>query len=207
MLREYEKRFVPGTELRLSGDDKAPVLSGYIAVFNQLSDDLGGWREKILPGAFAETIKVHDIRALWNHENDKVLGRNKAGTLELVEDEVGLAFKNQPPDTTWFRDRVVSLKRKDVTGSSFGFYTDADEWGTETDGTRVRSLSKVTLVEVSPGVTFPAYPQASTEMARRSMNAWLAAEAEKVRLAGQPSPDLVQMESRSRRLQLQRHGL
>jgi hypothetical protein len=201
MLRELETRFVKGTELRLSGDDKAPVLSGYIAVFGQLSDDFGGWRERIAPGAFTETIGLHDIRALWNHENDLVLGRNKSGTLELSEDEKGLAFKNRPPDTTWFRDRVVSLKRKDVTGSSFGFYTDADEWGTEPDGTRVRTLKKVTLVEVSPGVTFPAYPQASTEVARRSMDAWLAAEA------GQRGPDLVDMELRSRRLRLQRQVL
>jgi Escherichia/Staphylococcus phage prohead protease len=204
MPREFETRFVKGTELRLSGDDKEPVLSGYIAIFNQLSDDLGGWREKIAPGAFAETIKTQDIRALWNHENDLVLGRNTAGTLELSEDETGLTFKNRPPDTTWFRDRVVSLKRKDVTGSSFGFYKDADEWGTEPDGTRVRTLKKVTLVEVSPGVTFPAYPQASTEVARRSMEAWLAAEAQR---AGQPARDLIEMESRNRRLRLQRQVL
>ncbi len=207
MLRILETRFFKGTELRLSGSDTAPVLEGYIAVFDQLSDDLGGWREKITPGAFADTIKAQDIRALWNHENDLVLGRNTAGTLELSEDATGLAFKNTPPDTTWFRDRIVSLKRKDVTGSSFGFYTDADEWGTEPDGTRIRSLKKVTLVEVSPGVTFPAYPQASTEMARRSMDAWLAAEADKLKGAGQPAADLVQMEVRKRRLQLQRQVL
>ena len=200
MLRELETRFIRGTELRLTGDDKEPVLEGYIAVFNQLSDDFGGWREKIAPGAFTESIAAHDIRALWNHENDLVLGRNKAGTLELTEDATGLAFKNRPPDTSWFKDRVVSLKRKDVTGSSFGFYTDADEWGTEPDGTRVRTLKKVTLVEVSPGVTFPAYPQASTEVARRSMDAWLKMQ----RSDGQPPADLVQMELRSRRLQMQR---
>jgi hypothetical protein len=159
--------------------------------------------DAVLKKAAAEKrdLGLHDIRALWNHENDLVLGRNKSGTLELSEDEKGLAFKNRPPDTTWFRDRVVSLKRKDVTGSSFGFYTDADEWGTEPDGTRVRTLKKVTLVEVSPGVTFPAYPQASTEVARRSMDAWLAAEA------GQRGPDLVDMELRSRRLRLQRQVL
>lgn len=206
MLRELETRFVKGTELRLSGDDKEPVLSGYIAVFNQMSDDFGGWKEKIAPGAFAESIKVHDIRALWNHENDLVLGRNKAGTLELSEDETGLAFKVRPPDTTWFRDRVISLKRKDVTGSSFGFYTDLDEKSTEPDGTRIRILKKVTLVEVSPGVTFPAYPQASTEVNCRSMKAWIAAEEERLK-TGQAAADLVEMDLRSRRLRLQRQVL
>jgi hypothetical protein len=176
-------------ELRVAGDDKAPVLEGHIAVFNQLSDDLGGFREKIVPGAFAETLKTQDVRALWNHENDLVLGRMSAGTLELKEDDTGLAFKNTPPDTTWFRDRLVSLKRKDVTGASFGFYTDADEWTTEADGTRVRILKKVTLVEVSPGVTFPAYPQADTEVAMRSMAAWQSAGAAQ---AGQPAAAVVE---------------
>jgi HK97 family phage prohead protease len=176
-------------ELRVAGDDKTPVLEGHIAVFNQLSDDLGGFREKIVPGAFAETLKTQDVRALWNHENDLVLGRMSAGTLELQEDDTGLAFKNTPPDTTWFRDRLVSLKRKDVTGASFGFYTDADEWTTEADGTRIRVLKKVTLVEVSPGVTFPAYPQADTEVAMRSMAAWQSGEAAR---AGQPAAAVVE---------------
>jgi len=204
MLRTLETRFFKGTELRLSEGGAGPLLAGYIAVFNQLSDDLGGWREKILPGAFAETIKAQDIRALWNHENDLVLGRNTAGTLELSEDAAGLAFTIQPPDTTWFRDRVVSLKRKDVTGSSFGFYTDADEWGTEPDGSRVRSLKKVTLVEVSPGVTFPAYPQASTDVGKRSMEAWIASEAAgaKAGVALVPA-QVLERESRKRRLRLQ----
>jgi Escherichia/Staphylococcus phage prohead protease len=174
-MRDLEKRFVKGMELRLSGSDKNPVLKGYIAHFDSLSEDFGGWREKIAPGAFNDTLRSQDIRALWNHENDLVLGRTSAGTLDLWEDPVGLAFKNRPPDTTWFRDRMVSLMRRDVTGSSFTFYTDADEWGTGAYGTRVRTLKKVTLVEVSPGVTFPAYPQPNTEVARRSLERWLGA--------------------------------
>jgi len=203
-MKILELRHFP-MELRVVGDDAAPKLEGHIAVFNQLSDDLGGWREKVAPGAFAESIKIHDIRALWNHENDLVLGRNKAGTLELAEDEMGLIFKNTPPATTWFRDRLVSLRRKDVTGCSFGFYTDADEWGTEPDGTRVRTLKKVTLVEVSPGVTFPAYPQ--TDVALRSMQAWQESLAKKPAGSGQADQAVVQMESRSRRLHLQRQVL
>jgi HK97 family phage prohead protease len=203
-MKTIERRYVPlstrGMDLRVSGDDKAPVLEGHIAVFNQLSDDLGGFREKIEPGAFAETIKLHDIRALWNHMDDLVLGRNKAGTLELEEDAIGLAFRNTPPDTSWFKDKMVSLKRKDVTGASFGFWTDADEWGTDPDGTHVRTLKKITLVEVSPGVTFPAYPQ--TDVAMHSLRNWEAGQR-----AGQAAADLVQIDLRSRRLQLMRHAL
>jgi HK97 family phage prohead protease len=203
MKRELEVRRFP-MQLRLTGSDDEPTLEGHIAVFNQLSDDLGGFREKIAPGAFKESIAVHDIRALWNHDHDLVLGRNKADTLELKEDDVGLAFKNRPPLTTWFRDRLLSLKRGDVTGCSFGFFTDADEWGMAPDGTRVRTLLKVTLVEVSPGVTFPAYPQ--TDVAVRSMQAWIASQAPAPG-SGQPDAAVVQMESRNRQLQLQRHDL
>lgn len=201
-MKNLEKRHFR-MQLRVAGDEKAPTLEGHVAVFNQLSDDLGGFREKIAPGAFAETIKTHDIRALWNHENDLVLGRLAAGTLELSEDDTGLAFKNTPPDTTWFRDRLVSLKRGDVTGCSFGFYTEADEWATEADGSKIRTLTKCTLVEVSPGVTFPAYPQ--TDIAMRSMKAW-----ESTRAAGpagfpnsrQAQPAVVKLESLKRTLRL-----
>jgi len=190
-MRDLEKRFVKGTELRLSGSDNSPVLSGHIARFNVPSEDFGGWTENIAPGAFKDSLGRDDIRALWNHEDGLVLGRTAVGTLDLWEDEIGLAFRNRPPDTTWFRDRVVSLKRKDVTGSSFGFFTELDEWRTNPDGTRVRTLRKVRLIEVSPGVTFPAYPQTSTEVARRSLERWL----------GAGGPD---MEHRRRRLDLQR---
>lgn len=202
-MKKLELRHYP-MELRVTGDDAKPMLEGHIAVFNSLSDDLGGFREKIEPGAFAETIKVQDIRALWNHENDLVLGRLKAGTLELAEDEVGLAFKNTPPDTTWFRDRLVSLKRGDVTGASFAFFTDVDEWSSEEDGARIRTLKKITLVEVSPGVTFPAYPQ--TDVAVRSMERWVEEQA-RAAGDGQSGRDLVERESRDRRLHLQAHDL
>ena len=198
-MKNLELRHFP-MELRVTGDDKAPNLEGHIAVWNVLSDDLGGFRERIRAGAFTETIATHDIRALWNHENDLVLGRNRAGTLELTEDAVGLAFKNTPPDTSWFRDRMVTLKRGDVTGCSFGFYTELDEWMRQEDGTQIRELVKCTLVEVSPGVTFPAYPQA--DVALRPMQAWKERQAAAGTLANSAA-DLVQMESRRRHLRLQ----
>jgi Escherichia/Staphylococcus phage prohead protease len=202
MKNKLEKRHYP-MQLRLVEGDGGPRLEGHIAVFNQLSVDLGGFKEKIEPGAFAETIAHHDICAIWNHNGDLVLGRNKADTLELAEDDLGLAFKNTPPDTTWFRDCMVSLKRKDVTGCSFGFYTDADEWGTGADGTRVRTLKKITLVEVSPGVTFPAYTQ--TDFALRSLQAHEERERLSTPLskAGQGSGVVVQIANHRRRLDLE----
>jgi hypothetical protein len=204
MNKHLELRYYP-IELRVTGDDKAPILEGHAAVFNVLSEDFGGWRERIAPGAFSEAIKG-DVRALWNHENDLVLGRAKSGTLTLVEDETGLAFRVTPPDTTWFRDRLVSLKRGDVTGASFGFWTESDDWKTEGDQ-KIRTILKVReLLEISPGVTFPAYPQASTDVALRSLQAWEAEEAKK-KGSGQSPSDVVEMEMRNRRLQLQRHVL
>jgi len=205
-MKNFETRFFKSMELRLDEPaGGAPKLSGHIAVFNQLSEDFGGWRERIAPGAFADTIGRDDIRGLWNHDSDLVLGRLSAGTLSLTEDATGLAFENTPPDTTWFKDRMVSLRRKDVTGSSFGFYTDEDEW-TEADGQKVRTLKKVTLVEVSPGVTFPAYPQTNTEVAQRSLQAYL--ERERSRQGdGQPDRVVVQNEMLRRELRLKELSL
>jgi HK97 family phage prohead protease len=194
-MNKFETRFFKSMAIRLSEGD-SPTLEGHIAVFNQLSEDFGGWREKIEPGAFTESIGRDDIRALWNHENDLVLGRNTAGTLTLSEDETGLFFKNTPPDTAWFKDRAVSIRRKDVTGASFAFYTESDQWE-KTDGVDIRTLKKVTLVEVSPGVTFPAYPQ--TDVAIRSLEAWRKTISQE---SGQPLPFSATLLLRNKRLRL-----
>ncbi|MBF8255863.1 MAG: phage prohead protease, family, partial [Anaerolineales bacterium] len=105
-IPDVERRFVPSAELRVDdgGEGEGPKIKGLAAVFNKLSEDLGGFREKIAPGAFAKTLKEADVRALWNHNPDFVLGRNKAGTLDLEETERGLSVVNEPPDTTWARD-------------------------------------------------------------------------------------------------------
>ncbi len=201
---EKEVRHFP-VELRVDGDDDAPVLQGHAAVFNKLSEDFGGWKEKIQPGAFAEALKA-DVRALWNHENDLVLGRTKNGTLTLEEDEKGLAFRVTPPDTTWFKDRLVSLKRGDVTGASFGFITEKDEWNEE-GKIKIRTIIKIAkLFEISPGVTFPAYPQ--TKVAMRSMEQWLKDEEERRKKeAGQTQENLLRLEVKKRRLHLQEEEL
>mgnify|MGYP001176589892 CR=1 FL=1 len=148
------------SEFRVENKEGKAQISGYAAVFNELSDDLGGFREKIQPGAFSEAIQRDDVRALWNHDSNYVLGRNKAGTLKLSEDEHGLHYEVDLPDTQWAKDLSESIKRGDVTQSSFGFAVDSDEWAKQ-DGETIRTLMKVTLYDVSP-VTYPAYPQTST---------------------------------------------
>lgn len=152
-------------ELRADGDDGK--IRGYAAVFNSLSEDLGGFREQIAPGAFSETLS-DDVRALWNHDANFVLGRTTSGTLSLREDNHGLAIEIDPPDTQQARDLLVSIRRGDVSQMSFGFYTKDDGWE-KRDGENIRTLRKVELLDVSP-VTYPAYQD--TAVAVRSLDTW-----------------------------------
>ncbi|MDK2986530.1 MAG: uncharacterized protein PWQ96_2174 [Clostridia bacterium] len=171
-----ERRTVNLEELKVSRqtDEEKPIpmIEGHAAVFNQWSEELGVWfpfREKVLPGAFTDTIKTDDIRALYNHDVNYVLGRNKAGTLFLEEDDTGLKVRILPPDTQWAKDLLVSIERGDISQMSFGFIVISDRWGTE-EGTDVRELLKVKLYDVSP-VTFPAYLQTDVGV-RSAMEAY-----------------------------------
>jgi len=155
-MPDFENRSYPFSEFRVERHDDEPLrFIGYVAKFNSLSRDLGGFVERIAPGTFAETIQKDDIRSLWNHEAKYVLGRTKAGTLMLEEDDKGLKMDNVAPDTQWARDLAVSVERGDVTEMSFGFRTLQDSWNEE-GKTPVRTLEKVELKDVSI-VTFPAY--------------------------------------------------
>jgi HK97 family phage prohead protease len=156
-------------ETRADGDDSSKTIIGHAAVFNELSENLGGFREIIKPGAFREAIEQDDVRALFNHNPDFILGRNKSGTLKLSEDERGLAIEITPPDTQVGRDLVVSMERGDITQMSFGFRVKAggQSWGEDENGEIVRTLSDLKLFDVSP-VTYPAYPQ--TDVALRSLD-------------------------------------
>jgi len=152
-----ERRYWPVPELRvIRAEGKMPKIVGYAAVFNKLSEDFYGWREKIAHGAFTNTIEVDDIRALVDHDSSKILGRNKADTLKLEENSKGLKVTITPPDTSTGRDIITSIERGDVSGMSFGFKTVKDEWNT-VKGEEIRTLKEVKLYDVSP-VTFPAYP-------------------------------------------------
>lgn len=161
-----ERRFV-ATELRVEDVDGVTHIRGYGAVFNQLSDDLGGFREMMAPGATEKALQEADIRSLWNHDANYVLGRNRAGTLEIREDENGVFYDAVAPDTQWARDLVVSLKRGDVSQSSFGFRTVRDTWAQDDEGNVIRTLREVKLFDLGP-VTFPAYPQTSSEARDRA---------------------------------------
>jgi len=152
-----ERRTFQLEEIRAVEDGKTLRISGHAAVFNKKSEVIFGFREIVLPGAFKKTIDEADIRALWNHDPNFVLGRNKAGTLRLKEDDRGLKTDIDLPDTQFARDLYHSIKRGDVDQMSFGFRTVTDKWKTE-NSEAVRELVEVELFDVSP-VTFPAYPQ------------------------------------------------
>lgn len=158
-----ERRTFPLREIRVAGTGEARRIEGYAAVFDALSVPLWGFRERIKPGAFAKTIQEADIRALWNHDPNYVFGRNRAETLQLTEDEIGLGVKVWPPPrATWAKDFMVSIERGDVDQMSFAFEAIQEQWHTE-NGETIRELREVKLSDVS-FVTFPAYPQTVAQL-------------------------------------------
>ncbi|HHX58957.1 MAG TPA: HK97 family phage prohead protease, partial [Candidatus Moranbacteria bacterium] len=115
-MKDLEKRFIPveDSEIRVEGDDKERKITGYAAVFNRKSENLGGFVEIIRPGAFKEAIKDADVRALFNHDSNYVIGRTTSKTLTLEENQKGLKFEAVPPDAQWARDLLKSIERGDV---------------------------------------------------------------------------------------------
>lgn len=162
---KLEQRFYP-FEIRASEGEK-PVISGTGVVYNQLSVVIWGmFREQISPGAFTESIARRDVRSLWNHNTDYPLGRVGNGTLRLSEDDTGIQFENNPPATSWGQDALESIRRGDVTQTSFGFVALEDDWSIDNNEQLIRTIRKGELWEISP-VVFPAYPQ--TEVGVRSL--------------------------------------
>lgn len=168
---ERQRRALPVelVELRAARDGGAPgvlaTLTGYAAVFDRWSEPLFGFRERIAPGAFRKTILEGDIRALWNHDDRIVLGRNRAGTLRLAEDERGLQTEIDLPDNEWGRPVLDAVERGDVTGMSFAFDVIKESWvwARDSAGLDERTLHEVRLFDVSP-VTFPAYPDTTVDI-------------------------------------------
>ena len=156
-------------------DGLGPKITGYAAVFDKWSEDLGGFKEKIRAGAFKKAIGKSDVRGLFNHDSNYVLGRQSNGTLTIKEDKNGLWMEIDPPDTQIIRDLVLApIKRGDIKEQSFAFVIaeGGDEWknlhGEKPDEPATRTITEVDeLFDVSP-VTYPAYPD--TSVALRSMD-------------------------------------
>jgi HK97 family phage prohead protease len=149
--------------VRAEGDKN--VADGYAAVFNRLSLPMGGFREKIAPGAFAKSVAGGGVKALLEHDPRWLLGSTKSGTLKLLEDDRGLRAVIALPATSAGGDAAESLRRGDLGAMSIGFRTVRDSW----DENKVRTLHEVELFDVSL-VAFPAYPD--TSVALRSLERW-----------------------------------
>lgn len=160
--KDIERR-IQCKEVRLDDSTGKPSIRGYAAVFNQLSEDLGGFREQLSTGAFSDAIGNSDVRALINHDPNLVLARNKSATLAMREDSTGLYVEITPPDTQAARDLIELMKRGDVNQMSFAFTVGREDqtWTRDGTGPWLRTIKKVQrLFDVSV-VTYPAYPQTS----------------------------------------------
>src|SRR3990167_3234827 len=164
-----ERRVVPG-EVRITKHaDGTAVLAGITAPFGKLSDDLGGFREQIEAGAFAEALTHSDPVALFNHNPDHLLGRASAKTLRLEEVDAGLSYEVDLPETAIGVLVRSGVERKDIQGNSFAFTVAHDEWQDQGDGTWLRTVKRIgMLYDLVPGV-YPAYPD--TSVALRSLAA------------------------------------
>ena len=195
-----ERRFHIG-EIR--ANESKMRLVGHAAVFNQLSEELFGFREMIRPGAFAETIKRADVRALWNHDPNFPLARTTNKTLRLEEDNVGLAMEADLVNASYARDLVKSIERGDVDQMSFGFIVlpDGEVWSMQ-DGGYVRELINVELFDVSP-VTYAAYPQTDIEAERRELRSRFEAVVRQM-TDNHPRIEDVVLEARQKTMQQRR---
>lgn len=177
------------------------IVVGHAAVYYDPADE--GTRymlwsdveERVARGAFDRALRDRqDVRALFNHSPDYVLGRTTAGTCRLTSDDVGLRYEADAPDTQAGRDVVTLVRRGDVTGSSFGFAVRKDTVTREVRDGRayyIRTIEDVDLFDVSP-VTFPAYEAtdagARAAIVARAVPADPAAEAERIRAAAGEDP-------------------
>jgi HK97 family phage prohead protease len=173
-----EKRYLKASELRaVEREGQLPMLVGKAVVYNSLSEDLGYFREMIKPGAFTESLKVADVRALIDHDPSLLIGRNTSGTLRLFDTPEYLGVEIDLPDTSYARDLVVKIKPRggkpigDLSGMSFSFVVDPEgaTWYTDEEGKTFRTIVKASIEDVS-AVTYPAYIE--TEIAERSLRSW-----------------------------------
>lgn len=162
MKGQAEKRSiaVEVAEIRIDRTGEAPTLVGYACVYNAFSVDLGGFIESFEPGAFRNALaRGADVRYLVNHDPSLILGRTKAGTLSLVEDERGLLATCRPPATSIGEHYLAAVERGDITGMSFRFYVEKEAWDFNANPPQRRviegDIDDVCLA------TYPAFPDSS----------------------------------------------
>lgn len=156
-------------EVREAGDGKR-YIEGMIP-YNSRSEEMWGFVEVIDPSAFRKTLADGaEVYAFWAHNDSEILASRSAGTLTLDNRAEGLHFSIEVRDTAISEDRWAAVARGDVAGVSFGFIAEREEWDS-TVTPNLRTLKEVRLLEISPGVAFPAYPGAQSAAALRSLMA------------------------------------
>jgi len=179
-LKKIERRTLTTSNLRAAEGDEMALI-GYACSFNILSQDLGGFREVVAPGAFSASLaRGADVRCLFNHDPSQILGRSGAGTLQVFEDNRGLAFRcSLDKNNSDHMNVRASIVRGDISQCSFAFSVPdgGDSWDDQTDETTGmryarRTLRAVNLIDVS-AVTYPAYdsPAATIVQARAKTEA------------------------------------
>jgi Escherichia/Staphylococcus phage prohead protease len=177
---KIERRLVASNlSCRAADDDDSPgTLTGWAAVFNSRSQDLGGFIEQMLPGCFDRVLASNpDVRCLMNHDPNLVLGRTTNQTLSLRADSKGLWFWCKLPNTSTARDLYALIQRGDVSQCSFAFGLEQgdDEWSQENDSVTGKQNALRTIRNVSnlydvSSVTTPAYLATSVSARNRGAN-------------------------------------
>ena len=168
---DMEKRIYNVETRTEEGDNGTHKVIGHASLYNTRSANLGGFFEYIEEGAFtSELIEKSDTRALINHDQNLILGRTASGTLKLEADSKGLRYEFDVPETSYGKDLVVSMKRGDITQSSFAFTVQEDDWSTDDDGNNIRTIKKIDRLYDVSAVTYPAYPDvADIAVAQRGL--------------------------------------
>ena len=169
-VRIVEHRYIPMDRMETREDGEDIYIEGYFAVFNSTYELWPGATESIAPGAFDESVS-DDVRALYNHNTDIVLGRTSAGTMEIKQDSRGLwgRVKLNRNDTDAM-NAYARIARGDITGCSFGFDIAAQETDYREDGSVHWTITKVSpLYEISP-CTFPAYQDTTVSARKRDLD-------------------------------------
>lgn len=168
-----EKRLLPSdqAEFRIAENGDTKTVTGYAALYNTRSVDLGGFEEVLEPGCFDAVMETQpDVFALFNHDPDSILARSTSGTLKLSLDDKGLAYSFEMPKTTLGNDLAVLMQRGDIRGSSFAFVTGDAEFRSDDSGKSVRYISKIASLHDVAVCSTPAYPKAGAAI--RSFKRW-----------------------------------
>lgn len=153
------------TKFEITRDEQTPderVIEGYFALYESETELWAGSYEIISKGAFENTIQKNDIRALWNHNTQYVLGRNKNGSLQLKADDKGLFASIKLPNTQYAEDLYSLVQRGDIDQASFGFNILDEELEELANGGYRWRIKDIDLHEISV-VTFPAYENTSVQ--------------------------------------------